>query len=88
MSITVARLVRSGYVTSHRDIHDARRIALTLTTKGARVKDQNTILEPQLVKEMFRLMPAAKLESALQGIECIAKYANILLRQRKRARDK
>ena len=88
MSITVARLVRNGYVTSRRDAHDARRIALTLTPKGARVKDQNTILEPQLVKEIFRLIPAAELESALQGIERIAKYANILLRQRKRARDK
>ena len=88
MSITVARLVRSGYVTSRRDAHDARRIALTLTPKGARVKDQNTILEPQLVKDIFRLIPAAELESALQGIERIAKYANILLRQRKRARDK
>jgi len=88
MSITVARLVRRGYIARRRDSDDARRIQLTLTRAGARVKEQNTILEPELVKAMFRLMPGQELEKALQGIECFAKYAKILLRQRKRARDK
>ena len=87
MSITVARLVRGGYVASRRDGNDARCVGLTLTPAGVRVKEQNTVLEPELVREMFRAMPAAELEAALQGVECMAKYARILLRQRKRGRD-
>jgi len=87
MSITVARLVRGGYIASRRDGNDARCVGLTLTPAGVRVKEQNTVLEPELVREMFRAMPARELEAALQGLECMAKYARILLRQRKRGRD-
>ena len=87
MSITVARLVRGGYITRDRDKSDGRCVGLTLTPDGARVKEQNTILEPELVREMFRTMRAGELETALQGIECIAKHARILLRQRKRGHD-
>jgi DNA-binding MarR family transcriptional regulator len=87
MSITVARLVRGGYITSSRNDNDARCVGLTLTPNGVRVKEQNTVLDPELVREMFRAMPAGEVETALQGIECIAKYARILLRQRKRRRD-
>lgn len=87
MSITVARLVRGGYITSSRDKNDARCVSLTLTPAGVRVKEQNTVLEPELVREMFRPMPAGELETALQGVERMAKYARILLRQRKRGCD-
>lgn len=48
MSITVTRLVRAGYITSSRDNHDARCLRLTLTPAGVRVKEQNTVLEPEL----------------------------------------
>jgi len=84
MSITVKRLVRRGYIKTSRDKGDARRVGLTLTPAGVRVKEQNTILDPELVRKMFRLMPAGELETALQGIERLAKHARILLRQRKR----
>jgi len=88
MSITVSRLVRAGYITSIRNTNDARCLGLTLTPAGVLVKEQNSVLEPGLVREMFRTMRAGELETALQGIECIAKYARILLRQRKRGRDR
>jgi DNA-binding MarR family transcriptional regulator len=87
MSITVARLVRGGYIARSRDKNDARCVGLTLTPAGARVKEQNTVLEPELLREMFRLMPAGELETALESVECLAKYARILLRRRKRGRD-
>lgn len=56
MSITAKRLVRGGYVRSTRDKNDARCVGLTLTPAGARVKEQNAVLDPELVKKMFRLM--------------------------------
>lgn len=87
MSITVAKLVRRGYIVRRRDKNDARSVGLTLTPAGVRIKEQNTVLDPELMREMFRLIPAGELEAALQGIECLAKYAKILLRRRKRGLD-
>lgn len=86
MSIMVSRLARGGYIVRRRDEKDARCVALKLTRRGARVKEENAILEHDLLKSMFRMMPAAELESALLGVESFAKYARILLRRRKRAR--
>jgi MarR family transcriptional regulator, organic hydroperoxide resistance regulator len=88
MSITVKRLASAGYIRMDRDKRDARCFALTLTPAGSRVQEQNTVLDPELVKKMFRAMPAGELETALQSIEQLAKYAKILLRQRKRGYDR
>jgi DNA-binding MarR family transcriptional regulator len=87
MSITIARLARGGYIRITRDKHDARCVGVTLTAAGSRVQEQNSVLDPELVKNMFRSMPATELETALQGIEQLAKYARILLRERKRRYD-
>jgi len=86
MSIMVSRLVRGGYIVRTRDEKDGRCVALKLTRRGARVKEQNAILEQDLLKSMFRMMPAEELEAALDGVESFAKYARILLRRRKGAR--
>jgi DNA-binding MarR family transcriptional regulator len=88
MSIMVAKLARKGYVTSKRGKSDGRSISLTLTSAGARIKEENTVLDADLVREMFRIMRPKDLETALEGIELLAKHANILLRQRKRLRDR
>ena len=78
-------LVRAGYIAQRRDSSDARRTALTLTPAGARVKATNSVLDPQLLRKMLRKIPPAELESSLRGLESLAKYARILLRQRTRA---
>src|ERR1700689_2424662 len=75
MSIMVAKLVRCGYVARRRDKADGRRIGLTLTAAGARIKEDNTVLDADLVREMFRSMSAGDLETALRGIELLAKHA-------------
>lgn len=87
MSITVARLVRGGYIAKKADKKDGRGVHLTLTASGARVKQENTVLDPELMREMFRRMPQKELENALKGIESLANYAAVVLRQRKRGRD-
>lgn len=87
MSLAVTRLVRDGYVERTRNQNDARCVDLRLTRAGTQVKEQNSVLDPELMKEMFRLMPARELDAALRGIESLAKYAKVLLRRRKRERD-
>jgi DNA-binding MarR family transcriptional regulator len=87
MSITVARLVRGGYIARRPDKRDRRTAGLTLTAAGKRIQEQNSVLNPQLVRQMLKMMEPAEAERALAGMECLARYAAILLRQRKRERD-
>jgi DNA-binding MarR family transcriptional regulator len=88
MSIAVTRLVRGGYIQRRSVAGDARSVGLTLTAAGARIKDQNSVLDPDLVREMCGLMPPAELERGMQGLELLAKYARIMLRRRMRGRSR
>lgn len=88
MSIMVAKLVRRGYLTRKRSKSDRRSNSLTLTSAGARIKEENTVLDADLVSDMFCTMQPKDLETALEGIELLARHANILLRRRKRSHDR
>jgi DNA-binding MarR family transcriptional regulator len=87
MSTTVARLVQGGYIARQPDKRDRRSIGLTLSAAGKRIQEENTVLNPQLVRQIFKMMEPAEADRALAGMECIAKYAAVLLKQRKRERD-
>jgi DNA-binding MarR family transcriptional regulator len=82
MSIQVNQLVRRGYVRRRAVPGDRRRVGLTLTEAGNRIKKQNTVLDPDLVRVMFASMPELELELSLRGIEQLAKYAVILNKRR------
>jgi DNA-binding MarR family transcriptional regulator len=88
MSIQVNQLVRRGYVRRRAVPGDRRRVGLTLTDAGNRIKKQNTVLDPDLVGLVFASMPEFELELALQGIEQLAKYAVMLNRRRARRRNR
>jgi DNA-binding MarR family transcriptional regulator len=87
MSTAVARLVRGGYIARRVDKQDRRSVGLTLTAAGKRIQEQNTVLNPQLVRQMFKMMEPAEAERALAGMERLALAAAILLKRRKRERD-
>jgi DNA-binding MarR family transcriptional regulator len=87
MSTTVARLVRAGYVARKIDVEDRRMARLRLTPKGKRAQEDNKVLNPQLARQLFRLMQPADAERALAGMEALAQAAAILLKRRKRERD-
>lgn len=88
MSIMVSRLERAGFVTRGRATSDRRCADITLTDAGSKIREQNTILDPELVEELFRLMRRDQIEHALGGLEMFAHAARIVLRRRKRMRDK
>lgn len=87
MSIQVDRLVRRGYIQRRSVRGDGRKVGLTLTDAGNRVKSQNSVLDPELVREMFASIPKSELESGLEGIERLAKYATLLTTQRTKRRN-
>jgi MarR family transcriptional regulator, organic hydroperoxide resistance regulator len=88
MSIQVTHLVRRGYIRRRAIRGDDRKAGLTLTAAGNSVKKQNTVLDPDLVRSLFASMPEAELESALRGIERLAKYAAMLTRRTARRRGR
>jgi hypothetical protein len=59
---------------------------LDVTAAGARIKEQNTLLDPDLVTELFGFMAAAEMETALRGMERLAEAARALLRRRSRGK--
>jgi DNA-binding MarR family transcriptional regulator len=79
MSIAIAKLVRGGYVRRERAEQDGRAIHLTLTAAGARITEQNTVLDKDLVRELFRRMRPSELDVALNGMELLARHANALV---------
>lgn len=82
MSIQIQKLEREGYVRRVRDRHDRRRVRLHLTAAGIRVKQQNSVLDPDLAQRMITLLPAKDAEAALNGLELLAQAAEKLMQNR------
>ena len=82
MSIQVTQLENAGYVCRIPDSRDRRRVRVRLTAKGVRVKQQNTVLDPDLVRQMISLLRPDDAEAALRGIELLAMAAEKLMNKR------
>jgi len=82
VSIQIRKLEREGYVRRVRDRQDERRVRLHLTAAGMRVKQQNSVLDPDLARRMISLLPAKDAEAALSGLELLAQAAEKLMRDR------
>ena len=88
MSIQVSKLKLRGLVRRGSIRGDRRKVGLTLTAAGYRIKKQNTVLDPQLVATLLTPIPPLEREAALQGVELLARYARQLTRRRARSRKK
>jgi len=75
MSLTVDRLERGGYLQRERSTEDRRRVHLRLTPAGARIKDQQKVLGPELVAAMLQRLDDRKRRQALRGLELLAAAA-------------
>jgi DNA-binding MarR family transcriptional regulator len=76
MSLHVDRLVRRGYVLRERDSRDARRLRLRISTSGARIREANSVLDPERVRSMLSRLSAADQEAGVRGLEILARAAN------------
>ena len=75
MSLTIDRLERGGFVRRSQDGQDARRVNLRLTKAGLRIKQQQKVLEPDLVTAMLERLKGDERDAALRGLELLAKAA-------------
>lgn len=75
MSLSVDRLQRLGYVKRARDARDGRRVHLTLTAAGVRVKQAQSVLEPERVRGLLAQLAPPQREAGLRGLEILAAAA-------------
>jgi MarR family transcriptional regulator, organic hydroperoxide resistance regulator len=81
MSISVERLVRQGYVLRSRDRTDGRRISLTLSAAGARVRDSKSVLDPTRVRQMLARLAPGRHEEAVRGLALLAQAAQTFMEE-------
>jgi len=87
MSIQISKLERFGYVRRVRDESDRRRVGVRLTSSGARLREQNSVLDPDLAQKMLSLLSVSNRELALHGLELLGNAAERLMeRQQLRRR--
>ena len=73
MSISIERLVRQGYVLRSRDPHDARRVSLTLSARGARLRESKSVLDAVRVRGMLARLSPDEREKAISGLALLGK---------------
>ncbi len=82
MSLNIDRLERRGYVTRERDTIDRRRVLLKRTAAGTRVTDAQSVLDPQLVKNLLAELSPAKRKQAIAGLELLAQAGQLAMKRK------
>jgi len=75
MSLSIDRLARGGYVLRSRDARDGRRVNLRLTPAGVRIKEAQSVLDPERVRGMLRRLSKSSRREALRGLALLANAA-------------
>lgn len=79
MSLMVDRLEHGGYVRRERSPEDGRRVDLRLTKAGMRIKEQQNVLEPELVAAMLKRLDPPQCRQALDGLELLSEAAREMM---------
>ena len=74
-SVLVKDLARRGFVRRTRDALDERRLALTLTAKGRRRVEKDTVLRPADLATALDRLPERRRRALLAGMEALATSA-------------
>src|ERR1700678_2406958 len=78
MSLSVQRLIDVGDLRRDPDPDDARRVQIRLTRSGVRIKQQQSVLDPQLVEAMLQRLSPVDRAAALRGLALFAHAAEEL----------
>ena len=78
MSLLVERLVRAGLIRRERDPRDGRRLRLTLTSTGARIRLAQSLLDPERVRQLLGLLTPAERAVGADGLDTLARAAQAL----------
>ena len=76
MSLTLKRLEMAGFVRRDRDPADRRVTNVRLTDAGVRLRDAHTLLDPDRVDGMLRMLDPERRREALRGLALLADAAD------------
>ena len=82
MSISVERVVKLGYIKREKDKKDARRISLTLTSAGYKIKQSKSVLDPSLVQAVLTRLNATERKLAIDGLGLLAYAAEMEMKSK------
>ena len=80
MCAAIDRLESMGYLVRERSEEDRRVVNVRLTEMGLRVREKNSVLDPERVAGLFELMTDKDRKHAVAGLELLAKAAQEYLR--------
>jgi DNA-binding MarR family transcriptional regulator len=86
MSLATKRLVRQGFVTRERDLRDRRVIRLRLSAAGVRVKERQSVLDPERVRAVLDRLDDAERQTALTGLQLLARASGDAMKEYSRNR--
>jgi DNA-binding MarR family transcriptional regulator len=75
MSLSIDRLEGMGYVRRAKDPIDARRVGITLTDRGFRLREAQSVLEPERVRAVLSRLDEPDRARALEGLTLLAEAA-------------
>jgi DNA-binding MarR family transcriptional regulator len=75
MSLGVERLVRRGFVRRDRDPGDRRALRLRLSAAGERIKDAQSVLDPERLRRVITRLSAEDRAHTVRGLEILARAA-------------
>ena len=80
MSLTLKRLEEVGYIRRDRDPSDRRVTNVRLTEAGTRVRDAQTLLDPERVARMLMTLGPAQRADAIRGLRLLVDAADTFVR--------
>jgi DNA-binding MarR family transcriptional regulator len=80
MSLTLKRLEEVGYIRRDRDPSDRRVTNVRLTEAGARVRNAQTLLDPERVARTLTTLGPAQRADAVRGLRLLADAADAFVR--------
>ncbi len=80
ISLAIDRLERKGYVVRLRDVKDRRRVHVRLTSAGVRIKEANSVLDPERVQRLMGRLSDGDRRRAIEGLGLLAQAAEESMR--------
>src|SRR5262245_40467405 len=84
MSLNIDRLVEQGYVVRQRDKADARRVGLRLSAAGTRIKEAQSVLDPDRLNAVLKRLTAKERDDAIRGLGLLARASREHMEQQPR----
>lgn len=82
MTTTINRLEQSGYIQKVKDDRDGRKVNLTLTKAGEKIKLSKSVLDPERVGNILSRLTEVERKRAIDGLALLAYAAEMEMKSK------